>query len=69
MSVDLANNAGDVLILCADNFSDIDMRPLIEFHRQHDDRLTMVLFRASQPFVASRGRRSKAQPEDFVDGQ
>ena len=50
-NVDLADEVDDVLIICASNFSDIDVRPLIKFHRQHDDPLTMVLFRASKPFA------------------
>lgn len=50
-NVDLADDADDVLIICANKFSNINVRPLIEFHRQHDDPLTMVLFRASKPFA------------------
>jgi histidinol-phosphate phosphatase family protein len=50
-NVDLADDSDDVLIVCANIISDIDVRPLIEFHRQHDDPLTMVLFRASKPFA------------------
>jgi NDP-sugar pyrophosphorylase family protein len=50
-NVDLADDADDVLIICANKFSNINVRPLIEFHRHHDDPLTMVLFRASKPFA------------------
>ena len=39
----------EIVIIYADNFSDIDLRPLIAFHREHTDPLTMVLFRAPNP--------------------
>ena len=48
-NVDLADDADQVVVIYADNFSDIDLRPLIAFHRQHGDPLTMVLFRAPNP--------------------
>jgi histidinol-phosphate phosphatase family protein len=48
-NADLADDADEVLVIYADNFSDIDLRPLIAFHRQHPDPLTMVLFRAPDP--------------------
>ncbi len=48
-NADLADGAEQVVIIYADNFSDIDLRPLIAFHRQHDDPVTMVLFRAPDP--------------------
>ena len=38
-----------IVIIYADNFSDIDLRPLLDFHRGHDDPFTMVLFRAPDP--------------------
>ena len=37
------------MIIYADNFSDIDLRPLLAFHRTHGDPFTMVLFRAPDP--------------------
>jgi D,D-heptose 1,7-bisphosphate phosphatase len=40
---DLADDADQVVIIRADNFSDIDLRPLVAFHRRHGDPLTMVL--------------------------
>ncbi len=46
---DLADDADQVVVIYADNFSDIDLRPLIAFHRRHGDPLTMVLFRAPDP--------------------
>ena len=48
-NADLADFADEIVIIYADNLSDIDLRPLLAFHRQHDDPLTMVLFRAPNP--------------------
>jgi D,D-heptose 1,7-bisphosphate phosphatase len=48
-NADLADDADQVVIVYADNFSDIDLRPLIAFHCRHGDPLTMVLFRAPDP--------------------
>ena len=48
-NADLADGVDEVVIIYADNLSDIDLRPLIAFHRQHRDPLTMVLFRAPDP--------------------
>jgi D,D-heptose 1,7-bisphosphate phosphatase len=48
-NADLADDVDEVVIIYADNFSDIDLRPLIAFHREHTDPLTMVLFRAPNP--------------------
>ncbi len=48
-NADLADLADQIVIIYADNFSDIDLRPLLEFHRSHEDPLTIVLFRAPNP--------------------
>ena len=48
-NADLADGADDIVIIYADNLSDIDLRPLLAFHRRHGDPLTMVLFRAPNP--------------------
>ena len=48
-NADLAEFADEIVIIYADNLSDIDLRPLLAFHRQHGDPLTMVLFRAPNP--------------------
>jgi len=48
-NADLADDIDEIVIIYADNFSDIDLRPLIAFHREHTDPLTMVLFRAPNP--------------------
>ncbi len=44
-----ADDAELILIIYADNLSDIDIGALVEYHRSHDDRVTMVLFRAPDP--------------------
>lgn len=48
-NADLADRAQEIVVIYADNLSDIDLRPLLSFHRQHGDPLTMVLFRAPNP--------------------
>jgi histidinol-phosphate phosphatase family protein len=50
-NADLAKCADEIVIIYADNLSDIDLRPLLAFHRQHGDPLTMVLFQAPNPRV------------------
>ena len=46
---DFARGADLVLIVYADNLSDVNLRQLIEFHRGHDDPMTMMLFHAPRP--------------------
>ena len=48
-NANLADDVDEIVIIYADNFSDIDLRPLIAFHRGHADPLTMVLFEAPNP--------------------
>jgi mannose-1-phosphate guanylyltransferase len=48
-NAELADGAESVVILYADNLSDIDLRPLVAYHRRHGDPLTMVLFRTPNP--------------------
>jgi D,D-heptose 1,7-bisphosphate phosphatase len=48
-NADLAAGADDVVIIYADNFSDVDLSRLVAFHRSHGDPLTMLLFRAPDP--------------------
>ncbi|MFO0887978.1 MAG: HAD-IIIA family hydrolase [Isosphaeraceae bacterium] len=48
-NADLADDADIILIIYADNLSDISLGNLIEYHRSHDDPFTMVLFRAANP--------------------
>ena len=44
-NTNLAEFADEIVIIHADNLSDIDLRALLAFHWQHGDPLTMVLFR------------------------
>ena len=48
-NLDLADGVDDVLIVYADNFSDVDLAGLLDFHRGHGDPFTMLLFRAPNP--------------------
>src|SRR5262249_6508939 len=48
-NAELADGAEAVVILYADNLSDLDLRPLLAYHRRHGDPLTMVLFRTPDP--------------------
>src|SRR5262249_55210058 len=48
-NADLAEGADDVIIIYADNFSDVDLGRLLAFHRGHGDPFTMLLFRAPNP--------------------
>jgi len=41
--------APEVLIVYADNLSDVDLAGLIRFHRSHTDPFTMLLFHAPRP--------------------
>jgi len=45
----LVDDARVCLIVYADNLSNVDLRELLDFHRGHDDPVTMVLFRSPQP--------------------
>jgi D,D-heptose 1,7-bisphosphate phosphatase len=48
-NADLADGADVVVIVYADNFSDVDLGRMVAFHRSHDDPFTMLLFRAPVP--------------------
>ncbi len=48
-NADLADGADVVVIVYADNFSDVDLGRMLAFHRSHDDPFTMLLFRAPNP--------------------
>lgn len=45
----LVDDADEIFIIYADNFGDVDLRRMLEFHRGHEDPLTMQLFRAPDP--------------------
>ncbi|MEL6418111.1 MAG: nucleotidyltransferase family protein [Pseudomonadota bacterium] len=44
-----ADGAEDILVIYADNLSDIDLAAFVAFHRGHDDPMTMALFRTPYP--------------------
>ncbi|MBU2994061.1 nucleotidyltransferase family protein [Octadecabacter sp. 1_MG-2023] len=44
-----ADDADEVVVIYADNLSDIDLNAFLTFHRQHDDPVTMALFRTPYP--------------------
>lgn len=46
---ELADGAEGVLIVYGDNLSDVDLRPLLAFHRSHGDAFTIMLFRTPYP--------------------
>ncbi len=46
---DLAEGSDDVIIVYADNFSDVNLSRMLAFHRGHGDAFTMLLFRAPNP--------------------
>lgn len=48
-NADYADDASTVVLICADNLSDVDLKTMISFHRGHGDPLTMLLFRAPHP--------------------
>jgi D,D-heptose 1,7-bisphosphate phosphatase len=48
-NADLADGAEAVIIVYADNFSTVDLRGMLAFHRSHGDPFTMLLFRAPCP--------------------
>lgn len=46
---DWVDGADNVLIIYADNLSDVDLRALLRFHCSHGDPMTMMLFHAPNP--------------------
>ena len=48
-NADLADGANHVIIIYADNFSDVDLAAMLAFHKSHGDPFTMLLFRAPNP--------------------
>lgn len=44
-----ADDADEIVIIYADNFSNVNIQELLNFHRQHDDPITMLLFHAPNP--------------------
>ncbi|MBE9562811.1 MAG: HAD-IIIA family hydrolase, partial [Proteobacteria bacterium] len=46
---DFADGTDEVIIIYADNFSNVNLAKLLAFHRQHNDPITMLLFHAPNP--------------------
>ncbi|ABD57163.1 nucleotidyltransferase family protein [Jannaschia sp. CCS1] len=46
---DWADDASEVVVIYADNLSDIDLGALVAFHRTHSDPMTMMLFHTPYP--------------------
>jgi len=46
---DWADDADHIVIIYADNLSDIDLGALVSFHRTHDSPITMALFHTPYP--------------------
>ena len=44
-----ADDADELLLVYADNLSDVDLRAMLAYHRSHGDPVTMLLFRPSDP--------------------
>ena len=44
-----ADGSEGVLVIYADNFSNIDLGAFLEFHRNHEDPMSMALFRTEHP--------------------
>lgn len=46
---DWADDASEILLIYADNLSNLDLSGLLAFHRRHADPMTMLLFHAPNP--------------------
>ena len=46
---DWAKDADAVIVIYADNLSDVDLGALLDFHQGHGDPMTMMLFRTAYP--------------------
>ena len=61
-NADLAEFADEIVIIYADNLSDVDLRPLLAFHRQHGDPLIIPML----PTSHSRDRGSGRYGKDYL---
>ena len=46
---DFADGADHIVIIYADNFSDVNVQDMLAFHCQHDAPITMLLYHAPNP--------------------
>jgi mannose-1-phosphate guanylyltransferase len=44
-----ADGADEIVVIYADNLSDLDLADFLAFHRSHDAQMSMALFRAENP--------------------
>lgn len=62
-----ADDADAVLIIYADNLSDIDLTALLEFHANHNDPMTMLLFHTAYPTQCGIATLDGTRIVDFVE--
>jgi mannose-1-phosphate guanylyltransferase len=62
-----ADDADEIVIIYADNLSDIDLSALVAFHRAHDDPFTMVLFHTAYPKQCGIATLDGDRIVDFVE--
>lgn len=48
-NADFADGASEVIIICADQVSNVDLASMVAFHRQHGDPMSMLLYRVPNP--------------------
>ncbi|NNE86551.1 MAG: nucleotidyltransferase family protein [Silicimonas sp.] len=64
---DWADDADAVLIIYADNLSDVDLAALLSFHASHDDPMTMMLFHTAYPKQCGIATLEGTRIVDFVE--
>lgn len=65
---DFADGAAEILVIYADNLSDIDLTAFLAFHRSHGDPMTMALFRTPYPEKCGiAGMDDTGRITDFVE--
>lgn len=62
-----ANDADEILIIYADNLSDVDLSTLLAFHRGHDDPMTMMLFQTAYPTQCGIATLEGDRIVDFIE--
>lgn len=62
-----ADDADEVVIIYADNLSDVDLGDVLAFHRGHDDPMTMMLFHTAYPKQCGIATLDGDRIVDFVE--
>ncbi len=62
-----ADDADEVIVIYADNLSDVDLAAMLEFHRSHNDPMTMLLFRTAYPEQCGIATLDGDRIVDFVE--